>query len=179
MSFAFLMSVFAEGLRAPSLRSHLTIYRPAVFSGFLDVTHREGCPMQNIRPALGPGAYTVAKTTMRTPADARTSTRAETVTSPRSIDFSRVTPRQLQSYVNDMIKSDRMTVKDGTALTQSIPREWYTHRPDVSVDIASNMRGAAASARGHGAKPLAAFYDGLMDRMKLMEAQGVPISVVA
>ena|SRR6187402_2028253 len=135
--------------------------------------------MQIIRPALGPGAYTVAKTTMRTPVDTRQPGRAPGTVCPGAIDFSRVTPRRLQAYVNDMIKNDRMTVKDGTALTQSIPREWYTHRPDVSVDIASKIQSATASARGNGTKPLAAFYAGLMDRMKLMEAQGQPISVIA
>ena len=34
-------------------------------------------------------------------------------------------------------------------------------------------------ARDNGFKPLAAFYAGLMERMKMMEAQGLPISVVA
>jgi hypothetical protein len=116
---------------------------------------------------------------MRTPVDARPSARAAGAASPGAVDFSRVTPRRLQAYVNEMIKSDRMTAKDGTALCQSIPREWYSHRPDVPVDITSNIKSAIASARGNGSKPLAAFYASLMDRMKLMEAQGVPISVVA
>jgi hypothetical protein len=34
-------------------------------------------------------------------------------------------------------------------------------------------------ARDNGFGPLAAYYAGLTDRMKLMEAQGLPISVVA
>jgi hypothetical protein len=78
-----------------------------------------------------------------------------------------------------MVKNGRMTAKDGSALTSSIPQEWYAKRSDVAVDIASNVRSNLASARGNGSKPLAAFYDGLMDRMKLMEAQSLPISVVA
>ncbi|HVI55047.1 MAG TPA: hypothetical protein VM621_08345 [Luteibacter sp.] len=39
--------------------------------------------------------------------------------------------------------------------------------------------GQPDAARGGGSKPLVAFYTGLTDRMKLMEAQGLPISVVA
>ena len=52
-------------------------------------------------------------------------------------------------------------------------------RSDVAVDITSNIRSNLSSARSNGSRPLAAFYDGLMDRMKLMEAQSLPISVVA
>jgi hypothetical protein len=47
------------------------------------------------------------------------------------------------------------------------------------MDLTSNIKGIMEFARDNGFTPLAAFYAGLMDRMKLMEAQGLPIAVVA
>jgi hypothetical protein len=135
--------------------------------------------MQSIRPILGPGVYAVQKTTMQTPVNARPSVQVAGRWSPQTVNFSHVTPRQFQTYVNEMIKNGRMTAKDGSALSSSIPQEWYAKRADVAVDISSNIKSNLASARGNGSKPLAAFYDGLMDRMKLMEAKSLPISVVA
>lgn len=135
--------------------------------------------MQSIRPILGPGIYAVEKTTMQTPVGARPAVKMAGKWSPQFIDFSHVTPRQLQTYVNEMIKNGRMTAKDGSALARSIPYEWYAKRPDAAVDITSNIKSNMASARGNGSKPLAAFYAGLMDRMKRMEATSLPISVVA
>jgi hypothetical protein len=135
--------------------------------------------MQNIRPVLGPGVYTVTKTTMQMPADARRSGLIPGAMPVGAIDFSRVTPRQLHAFINAMINNDRMTVKEGSALNRSIPREWYIHGPDVPVDIRSNIKGIMRAAHGEGSKPLAAFYASLMDRMKLMELQSLPISVVA
>jgi len=78
-----------------------------------------------------------------------------------------------------MVMSERMDVSDGSALFGSIPREWYTEKPDVPIDLTSTIKGIMEFARDNGFKPLAAYYAGLMDRMKLMEAQGLPISVVA
>ncbi len=135
--------------------------------------------MENIRPVLWPGVYTVSKTTMQRPADVYPSVRTPGSMPVGAIDFSRVTPRQLQGYINAMIKNNHMTAREGSALNTSIPREWYTHRPDVPVDITSNIKGIMRAAHGDGSKPLAAFYASLMDRMKLMEAQSLPVSVVA
>lgn len=135
--------------------------------------------MQIIRPILGPGVYAVDRTTMQTPVGVRSAVQIAGKWSPRDINFSHVTPRQLQTYVNEMITNGRMTPTDGLALSTSIPHEWYAKRSDVALDITSNIRSNLASARGNGSRPLAAFYDGLMDRMKRMEAQSLPISVVA
>ena len=135
--------------------------------------------MQIISPTMGPGVYAVKKTTMRAPIDVRPERRPADTRSSESVDFSCVTPRQLQAYVNDMIKSGRMTTKEGSALSSSIPHEWYTMRPDVAVDFTANMKGKRDAAHVEGSSPLAAFYSALMGRMKMMEAQGLPISVVA
>ena len=135
--------------------------------------------MNIISPVLGPGAYAVKATTMQAPVDARTGARAAKANVSSTIDFSRVTPRQLQAYVSDMVRSNRMTATDGSAISSSIPHEWYAKRPDVPVDFTANMKGKLDAVRGQNSKPLAAFYAGLMERMKMMEAQSVPISVVA
>lgn len=76
-----------------------------------------------LRPVLGPGAYAVTRTTLRTPISARPSVQ---VAGP---PFSK------------------------------------------AIDV--------ASARVYESKPLTAFYVGLADRMRQMEALRLPISVVA
>jgi hypothetical protein len=135
--------------------------------------------MQIIRPILGPGVYAVEKTTMRTPVGIRPAAQVAAKWSPRAVDFSHVTPRQLQTYANEMIKNGRMTAENGSASTRSLPHEWYDKRSDVAVDISANLHSSMASARNNGSQPLAAFYSGLTDRMKRMEAQSLPVSVVA
>ena len=134
--------------------------------------------MHIIRPMLGPGVYAVDKTTMRTPVNARLPVQTAPEGSPRIVDFSHITPRQLQAYINDMIRSGRMTSKEGSALSSSIPHQRYTMRPDVAVDFTANMKGRLDGAHAEGSRPLAAFYSALMGRLKMMEAQGLPISVV-
>lgn len=95
------------------------------------------------------------------------------------IDLSRMTPRQLQAYVDDMIAKDRIDPDDAVALFGSIPLEWYDERPDVPIDLNANIKGMADFARDNGYDALAAFYRGLMERMKSMEACSVPLSVIA
>jgi hypothetical protein len=125
------------------------------------------------------GAYAVTKTAMKNPIDAPSSVKTPESSSSKAIDFSKITPRRLHEYLDEMVMSERMDVSDGSALFGSIPREWYTEQPDIPVDLTSTIKGIMEFARDNGFKPLAAYYAGLMDRMKLMEAQGLPISVVA
>lgn len=135
--------------------------------------------MQITSPVLAAGAYVVTKTTMQRPIDAPSSIREPASTSSKTIDFSNITPRRLQAYLDEMIMSERMDIDDGSALFNSLPRGWYADHADVPMDLTSNIKGIMEFARDNGFGPLAAFYTGLMDRMKLMEAQGLPISVVA
>jgi hypothetical protein len=76
-----------------------------------------------LRPILGPGAYAVTGTTLRTPITARSSV--------------------------------------------AVARTPFSNAIEV------------ASARVHGSKPLTAFYIGLADRMRQMDAVRLPISIVA
>jgi hypothetical protein len=125
------------------------------------------------------GAYVVPKTTMQKAVDAPSEVQTSSTSASKAIDFSNITPRRLHAYLDEMIMSERMAVEDGSALGGSIPSEWYTERPDIAMDLTSEIKGIMEFARDNGFKPLAAYYAGLMDRMKLMEAQGLPISVVA
>jgi hypothetical protein len=146
---------------------------------FLAGTLQESYLMQITSPALPADAYVATKTTMQKPIGEPSSISAPVSTSSRAIDFSNITPRRLHAYLDEMIMSERMDIDDGSALFNSLPRGWYADYPDVPMDLRSTIKGIMEFARDNGFKPLAAYYAGLMDRMKLMEAQGLPISVVA
>ncbi len=135
--------------------------------------------MQITNSALAAGAYAVSKTTMQKEVSSPSSVDSPRTNASKAIDFSNITPRRLHAYLDEMVMSERMDVSDGSALFGSIPREWYTEQPDVPVDLTSTIKRIMEFARDNGFKPLAAYYAGQMDRMKLMEAQGLPISVVA
>lgn len=97
----------------------------------------------------------------------------------RPVNFSHISPRQLLAYVNDMISKDQIDPDDATSMVGSIPGAWYTERPDTPLDFASNIKAIADFDRNNGYAPLAAWYDGLSDRMKIMEARSSPVSVRA
>jgi len=135
--------------------------------------------MQITSSALAAGAYAVSKTTMQKEISSPSSVDPLNANASKAIDFANITPRRLHAYLDEMVMSERMDVSDGSALFGSIPRELYTEKPDVPIDLTTTIKGIMEFARDNGFKPLAAYYAGLMDRMKLMEAQGLPISVVA
>lgn len=93
------------------------------------------------------------------------------------IDFSHMTPRQLQAYIDEMIFADQISPDDAGSLFGSIPFEWYEERPDTPIDLASNIKGIADFDRNNGYPELATWYDGLLERMKAMEARSVHISI--
>jgi hypothetical protein len=95
------------------------------------------------------------------------------------LDFSRMTPRQLHAYIDDMIFKGEIDPDDACALFGSIPMQWYKERPDTPIDVAANIQGIADFNRNNGYPAVAVWYDGLSERMKLMEARSAPISVIA
>ncbi len=99
--------------------------------------------------------------------------------STQQVDFSRITPRQLQAYLDDMIAQDKIDPDDATSMFNSIPGEWYTDQPDVPIDFSSNIKGIAEFDRNNGYPALAAWYEGLAERMRIMEARSVHVSVMA
>jgi hypothetical protein len=101
---------------------------------------------------------------------------------PRAIDFSNITPRQLQAYLDSRLMSGQVDGPDGlycTTLFGAIPGEWYTERADVPMDMTATIGSMSGFARDHGFSKLVNLYDGLMDWMKMMEAQPARISVMA
>ncbi|MET4677441.1 hypothetical protein [Luteibacter sp. ME-Dv--P-043b] len=99
--------------------------------------------------------------------------------STQRIDFSYITPRQLQAYLDDMIAQDKIDPDDATSMFNSIPGEWYADQPDVPIDFSSNIKAIAEFDRNNGYPALAAWYEGLAERMRIMEDRSVHISVVA
>ncbi|WP_369926891.1 hypothetical protein [Xanthomonas sp. NCPPB 2632] len=95
------------------------------------------------------------------------------------IDFSHMTPRQLHAYIDEMIFADQISPDDAGSLFGSIPLEWYEERPDTPIDVMSNIKDIADFDRNNGYPELAQWYDGLLERMKTMEARSVHISIRA
>lgn len=134
----------------------------------------------NSTPAIGTTASTPA--TMRQPikAPAGISQIGEAVS--KSVNFSHITPRQLQAFLDDRLMSGNVDGPDGlycTTLFGSIPGEWYTERPDEPMDMTSTIGSMADFARDSGFTSLVRLYDGLSDWMKMMQEQSVRLSVFA
>ncbi|NID15605.1 hypothetical protein [Luteibacter yeojuensis] len=95
------------------------------------------------------------------------------------IDFSRVTPRQLQEYLDEMIFSEQIDLLDATALSTSLPSGIFERAPDTPIDLRAQIEGMIEFDRNNGFDLLATFYTGLLERMKMMEDRSVHISVTA
>jgi hypothetical protein len=102
--------------------------------------------------------------------------------SSKSVDFSKITPRKLQAYLDERLMSGHVDGPDGlycSTLFSAIPGELYAEQPDVPVDLTETIKSMSDFARNHGESKLVSLYNGLSDWMKMMEAQSVRISVVA
>jgi hypothetical protein len=64
-------------------------------------------------------------------------------------------------------------------LGNAIPRGALQDAPDTPMDVRSMIEGIIEFDRLNGFDALAAFYTGLLERMKLMEDRSVHISVCA
>lgn len=99
--------------------------------------------------------------------------------SPVSVNFSSITPRQLQAYLDRMLESGDIDVDDASSLGGLIPLDLYTECPDSPIDLRETVKGVAEFDRRNGYDALAAFYEGLATRMNLMEQRSQPVSVMA
>ena len=135
--------------------------------------------MQITSQAIGQVPCAVTTTHVQMPITAPRVAHPPGATSSGALDFSNITPRQLHAYLDEMTISERMDIDDGTTLFNAVPRGLYADHPDVPIDLTSRIKSIMEFNLDGDSKPLAMFYAGLMDRMKLMEAQGLPISVVA
>jgi len=97
----------------------------------------------------------------------------------RRIDFSHVSPRQLLTYVDEMIKADRIDPMDATSLMCSLGAGQFEEAPDAPFDLRSSLKGTVAFHREKGDVDLAQWYVGLLGRLDIMEGQSVCISTTA
>lgn len=135
--------------------------------------------MQIISQAVAQAAYAVTTTNAQMPTGVPLIAPQPGAAPSGPLDFSNITPRQLHAYLDEMTMSERMDIDDGTTLFNAVPRGLYADQPDTPIDLTSRIKSIVEFNIDSASRPLAAFYAGLMDRMKLMEAQGFPISVVA
>lgn len=135
--------------------------------------------MQLTSQTIGQVPYAVTTTNAQMPIAAPRLARPPGAASSGSLGFSNITPRQLHAYLDEMTISERMDIDDGTTLFNAVPRGLYADHPDVPINLTSRIKSIMEFNLESDNKPLAIFYAGLMDRMKLMEVQGLPLSVVA
>ncbi len=106
----------------------------------------------------------------------------QAMASPRlkNIDFSRITPRQVQSLCDELIfTGGKQEFEDASAIGNSLPSGIFERDPDTPIDLTCQIEGMIEFDRDNGFDALAVFYAGLLERMKLMEARSVHLSVVA
>lgn len=139
--------------------------------------------MQVTSSALTTGAHAMPATTIKKPSNVSSEAKTHgSLGASEAIDFSNITPRKLQAYVDERLMSGAVDGPDGlycTTLFDAIPAEWYTERPDVPMDLTKTIGSMTDFARDNGFSKLVNLYDGLMDWMKAMEGQPAHISVMA
>lgn len=97
----------------------------------------------------------------------------------RRIDFSHITPRQLNAYVDEMIFSDQIDLTDAGVLMGAISTDAFEHFPDAPVNLKGELQGTMKYYESHGDTLLATWYAGLLDRLETMERQSIHVSVYA
>ncbi len=58
-----------------------------------------------------------------------------------SIDFTRITPRQLNAYLDRMIEADQIDPMDATVLGNVFSTEEYEKFPDTPVNVRAQLQG--------------------------------------
>lgn len=96
-----------------------------------------------------------------------------------SVDFTRITPRRLNAYLDEMIANDRIDPLDATVLGGVFSAEEYEKSPDRPVNLKAELEGTMKFHENHGDTLLATWYAGLMDRLETMEKQSMHVSVYA
>lgn len=128
------------------------------------------------------GACTTPKATAGTSVDAPAKVEVVFAGGAKSPDFSRITPRQLQAFLDDRLMSGYIDGPDGlycSTLGGSIPGEWYTECPDMPVDLTATINSMTGFARVHDFSKLVSLYEGLSNWMRMIEVQPTHISVMA
>lgn len=97
----------------------------------------------------------------------------------RRIDFSHITPRQLNAYLDEMIFSEQIDPMDATVLLGAFSSEQYERYPDKPVNLKAEIDGTMKFHADRGDVLMATWYAGLLERIDSMEQQSVHISVYA
>lgn len=95
------------------------------------------------------------------------------------IDFSNVTARQVSEYVDDLMSRGEIDPDDAHALALCMPSAWYQENFDTPFNLRAEIESIRDFDKAHGFDFHAAFYEGLLQRMKLMEDRSVHVSIVA
>lgn len=135
-----------------------------------------------VTPILTTYSYPAAREEARLSREPKTSDPAQAAgwSILKGIDFSRITPRQIQSLCNELIfTGGKQEFEDASALGNSLPAGIFERAPDTPIDLTGKIEGMIEFGRNNGFDLLATFYSGLLDRMKLMEDRSVHLSVMA
>ena len=109
---------------------------------------------------------------------AAASTDPEQPTFEKRVDFSRITPRQLQAYINERIFSNSIDPDEATSIMNQLGATQMQESPDVPFDLRARLNGTMEFHMDAG-DGLAAWYEGLINLLDVMEAQSVFVSAMA
>jgi hypothetical protein len=96
----------------------------------------------------------------------------------KGVDFSHITPRQLNEYVNERIFANDISPDDAGGLMNMLSSNQMDDAPDVPFDLRARMQGMAEFLTDAG-DALGAWYAGLVKRLDDMEAQSVRLDAFA
>lgn len=97
----------------------------------------------------------------------------------KRLDFSNVTAREVGEYVDDLMSRGEIDPDDAAALAHCMPSAWYENNLDTPFNLRAEIESIRDFDKAHGFDFHAAFYEGLLQRMKLMEDRSVHVSIVA
>jgi len=108
----------------------------------------------------------------------RTVVSSEPTSIRKGIDFSCVTPRQLNEYVDARIFANDIDPDEADGLMNMLTSTQMDEAPDVPFDLRARMIGTKEFHQDRG-DPVAAFYASLIKRLDEMEAQSLRVDAFA
>lgn len=98
--------------------------------------------------------------------------------SGNGINFSRVTPRQLHAYLNELIFSNQIDLLEVGAFTGAVTGDEWLNQSDVPIDLRGRIQGQIEFDLDRGGS-LVEWYADALKHMDLLEARSVRLSVMA
>lgn len=96
----------------------------------------------------------------------------------KGVDFSHITPRQLNEYVNERIFANDIDPNEAGGLMNMLASNQMDDAPDVPFDLRARMQGFADFLMDAG-DALGVWYADLVKRLDDMEAQSVRLDAFA